>query len=215
MGGEGVEGEAFGEVIVQMDAVEIMASRYDIPIIRISRYRDLAIVHCRSTLQNEAITRRTDVLEKRKSNGVVDGVSYDGGRRNGRVRQVTIKRIRSFDGRASGADWPSSHTNESAEPLSQDHTAGKTGKQSPSAYVTESLNLEPPEIGGGRGQGEENDGETNETKDQRVPGWKRSNGFFCNASMSVTNLEAIQGKQPVLRERCDNLVALTGLGRGG
>ena len=79
-----------------------MASRYDIPIIRISRYRDLAIVHCRSTLQNEAIIRRTDVLEKRKSNGVVDGVSYDGGRRNGRVRQVTIKRIRSFDGRASG-----------------------------------------------------------------------------------------------------------------
>jgi hypothetical protein len=58
-----------------------------------------------------------------------------------------------------------SNANESAEPLSQDHTAGKTGKQSPSAQVTESLGLEPPKIRGGRGQGKEYDGETDETED--------------------------------------------------
>jgi hypothetical protein len=61
----------------------------------------------------------------------------------------------------------------SGKPMRQDKPAGESGNQSPSAKIADRFQLVPEEIGRSRGDGENNESETDQAENERIPSRKR------------------------------------------
>ena len=83
---------------------------------------------------------------------------------------------------------------EGGEPVREDKSSSQGGNQGSSAEVADSLELVPEKVGCSRSDGEHHESQTNQAKDKRVPGGKRSHSLTWHRRKGIAFSMMSDGK---------------------